>query len=284
MKHSHRFFRLPDRVRRVLCALCILLGSALLLAALAQMLESYTARQQNDSLKALYYGTTGLIAYAEAPEPDPTPEPENAGFEELQKINPDIVGWIKGGSMVDTPVVHRDNQYYMTHDFYGRESASGTVFADVRNTNCAADPYVILYGHNMKDGSMFGTLPRYRTLSYLKANPILEFTTTSDSAPVYYVPIAVFDASMEQGDDNYFYLRQYLAFSKTQARQQFLDEIRARSLFNIPVDVNTSDRILALVTCSYADTNGRFILFCRPLRANETQDGVRALLQSAAEK
>lgn len=280
MKHPHRFFRLPDRIRRVLCALCILVGGAMLLAALSQALAGRAAQRQGEELRALYYGTAGLIAYAEEPDLDA----ENEGFAELQKINPDIVGWIKGGSMVDSPVVYRDNQYYMTHDFYGKESAAGTVFADVRNTNCAADPYVILYGHNMKNGTMFGTLPRYRTLSYLKANPLIEFTTVSDSGPVNYVPIAVFDASMDKEDENYFYLRQYTAFAKTSTRWQLIQQIRERSLFDIPIEVGTGDRILALVTCSYDDPNGRFLLFCRQVRPGETAESIRAQMQGAAQK
>lgn len=280
MKHPHRFFRLPDRIRRVLCALCILVGGAMLLAALSQALAGRAAQRQGEGLRALYYGTAGFIAYAEEPDLDA----ENGGFAELQKINPDIVGWIKGGSMVDSPVVHRDNQYYMTHDFYGKESAAGTVFADVRNTNCAADPYVILYGHNMKNGTMFGTLPRYRTLSYLKENPLIEFTTVSDSGPVNYVPIAVFDASMDKEDENYFYLRQYTAFAKTSTRRQFIQQIQERSLFDIPIEVGTGDRILALVTCSYNDPNGRFILFCRQVRPGETAESIRAQLQGAVRK
>lgn len=280
MKHPHPFSRLPDRVRRVLCAVCIAAGGALLLAALSQALDSRAALQQSQDLSALYHGTLGLIAYADTPDL----EEENESFGELKQINPDLVGWIKGGSMVDSPVVQRDNQFYMTHDFYGNESAAGTVFVDEINTNCDKNPYVILYGHNMKNGTMFGTLPRYRTLSHLKENPILEFTTVTSGTAGYYVPIAAFDASMDKEDENYFFLRQYSAFARTQTRLDFIKQLQERSRFSVPVEVDETDRILAPVTCSYSDPNGRFLLFCRQLRPGETQESIRAAVQGAVLK
>ena len=91
---------------------------------------------------------------------------------------------------------------------------------------------------------------------------------------------------MLTSDQNYFHLRRFEEYQTgDEARvQAFLDEISARSLFNIPVEVTPQDRILALVTCSYDDPDGRLMLFCRALRDGETVEDIQALMQQAAEK
>ena len=199
-------------------------------------------------------------------------------FAELYAQNPHVVGTLEMDPDISLPVVQWDNSFYIDHDFDGNEDVAGTLFVDSRNSLDPQDDHILIYGHNMKDGSMFGSLNNYRNVGFLRNTVCIEFNTIYGDAQ--YVPFALFDASMTKDDPNYFKLIR-LNFSEEQPFDAFLADVQSRSLFNIPVDVNENDQLLSLVTCSYSMDNGRFIIMCRKLREDETPEQMEALLQQA---
>ena len=128
----------------------------------------------------------------------------------------------------------------------------------------------------MKSGAMFGKLRRYADETYMREYPLITFRTIADESEVYYVPISGFDASMVEGAPGYFDLTP-INFATEEACCAYLAEIRERSYWPTPVDVNAKDELLMLVTCSYQHEDGRFMLICRKLRPDETPETVKAL-------
>lgn len=96
-------------------------------------------------------------------------------FGKLQKINPDIVAWIRiDGLGIDYPVVQgKDNGHYLHYTFRGEANVSGSIFLDYWNKADFSDSKIILYGHNMKNGSMFGSLKKYQDESVFRKNQII---------------------------------------------------------------------------------------------------------------
>jgi sortase B len=94
-------------------------------------------------------------------------------FEALRGINPDIIGWITvGGTRIDYPVVRgRDNDYYLVNDIYGERSRAGAIFMDYRSM--ADSPVRVIYGHHMKDGSMFGDLFKFLQPHFMEKHPYI---------------------------------------------------------------------------------------------------------------
>lgn len=85
-------------------------------------------------------------------------------FETLKNINPDIIGWIQiPGTAIDYPICWRsnDNEYYMTHSAEGEKRAFGSIMLDGANSSAAEDHLVVLYGHHMRNGTMFKDIVRY---------------------------------------------------------------------------------------------------------------------------
>ena len=226
--------------------------------------------------------TLALLTGCALAEPvaEATLPPMQESFAELYAQNPHVVGWLEMDPDIALPVVQWDNSFYMDHDFDGNESVAGTLFVDSRNTLWPQDDHILIYGHNMKDGSMFGSLNNYRNVGFLRATTCIQFNTIYGDAQ--YVPFALFDASMTKDDPNYFKLIR-LNFSEEQPFDAFLEDVQSRSLFNIPVDVNEDDQLLSLVTCSYSMDNGRFIILCRKLREDETPEQMAELVQQATE-
>ena len=201
----------------------------------------------------------------------PTLPPVDASFEPLLAENADIVGWLKVSDIIDLPVAQRDNEYYLSHGLDGEELSSGALFMDEANKLFPLDGNTLIYGHNMHDGSMFGRLSRYANARYLRENPIVEFATLYETGE--YVPFAAFHASMEAEDEEYFEIRQ-LAFAMEDSFDLFIEQLRARSVYYVPIDVRYGDELLSLVTCSYEQDNGRFILVCRKIREGESREDV----------
>lgn len=200
-------------------------------------------------------------------------------FEALYAQNSDLIGWIKMADSVDYPVLYRDNSFYMDHDFYGQYSQAGSIFLDARNTADMNDSAMLIYGHNMRSGEMFGDLDDYRETAYLCKYPIICLQSAWESAPRQYVLISLFDASMNKSDPSYIRIIR-TAFDSDADKQAFIDEMRARSIYDIPLEADANDQLLTLVTCSYTHDNGRFLLFARELRDGETEESILQQFQS----
>lgn len=268
-------------------ALCI----ALLLTAflIATSLIRHNERVQTSKICELYYGNNNSVTkerddYSDLKNKnsecddnvDLNTEQIQDRFIPLLQINPETVGWIKVGNLADEPVVYRDNEFYLNHDFYQKKSSSGTVFVDVENTDLENDKYVIVYGHDLRDGSKFGSLKEYLNIEQLKNNIVIEWSSLYSSEAEKYVVFSVFDSSMLEENKNYFDLRRFDEID-LDGTKKFIEEIRERSLYDIPVDVTAEDQIMVLVTCSYKHEDGRLLIFCRKVRKAED---VNTLLES----
>ena len=207
----------------------------------------------------------------------PTEPPPQESFAELLRYNPDTVGYLTIGEIVDLPVVQRenDNEYYLTHAYSEEEAREGALFLD--GANRLSDENLIIYGHNMRNGTMFGELSSFGKREFLLKNALVRFDTLYENA--LYVPFAMFEASMDENDGHYFDVRQ-IVFDET-SFELFVLKLRGRSVFDVPVEVEYGDQLLTLVTCSYNDDDGRYIVALRKLREGETEEEIRALMAEA---
>lgn len=210
-------------------------------------------------------------------------------FLELYETNSDLVGWLRAGEKIDFPVVQRDNEYYLRHNFYDRWDSNGAIFLNMDNCLDPRDDLILIHGHYMLGGRMFGSLENFAKEEYLAQYPLVTFRTIYDEEDVYYTPIAAFSASMKADEEDFFDVKAFTfkddpdsdpdgeGGRKSSDYREFLDEITDLSEWKAEVDVCEDDSLLALVTCSYDTVDGRFILFCRALRPDETPDDVLAL-------
>lgn len=233
--------------------------------------------QKTDDLRKLYYkdiDVTELSKKSEAPIVGPH-KIQNS-FEELLKINPETVGWIKIGKLADEPVVYRDNEHYLNYDFYGNKNSIGTVFVDVENSDWEHSKYLILYGHYLENGGKFGSLKKYKNLSDLKDNFTFEWNTIYANEPEEYVVFSVFESSMLKSEKDYFYLRRFEELKTGESEtEKLIEELKKRSIFNIPVKVTPNDKIMCLVTCSYEKKDGRLLIFGRKVLPDEVVDSIK---------
>lgn len=195
----------------------------------------------------------------------------------LRQENGDLVGWLAIDGVLDLPVVYRDNSYYLTHDFHKQENASGTIFLDVNHRFSARACNLLLHGHNMKDGSMFGHLIRYQDINYLKRHPVIEFSTLWQKER--YVIISVMKVSLNSRDPSFFNYFSYPSFKKDEEYERYVRGAQLASLYAIPVTAEPSDALLTLSTCVDDD---RLVILARRFHGGETVSEMRSLVSTAA--
>ena len=172
----------------------------------------------------------------------------NVDFESLKQKNSDTIAWIKvNGTDIEYPVVKTtNNDYYMTHSFDKSYNSAGWVFMDYKDKFDGTDKNMVIYAHNRRDGSMFGTLKNILTDEWQsnKENYIIPFITENENAEyqvfsVYKIEQEDYYITTNFGTDNEF--------------QTFINKIKSRSIKDFNVYVTTEDHILTLSTC--ADNN-----------------------------
>lgn len=238
--------------------------------------------EANATLEAAVDSTTtpratpddGTLVYAME-----TPPPAQESFGDLLALNPDTVGFLRIEDVLSLPVVQRanDNRFYLDHSFSLEESIGGTLFLDGSNLLVPEDDNLIIYGHNMRNGTMFRPLTGYEQLSFLKAHPLVHFDSIYENRS--YAPFAVFTVTADTGSDRYLNLRQFQFDAENW--ENYISDMRALSIHDIPIDVVYGDHVLLLVTCEYTHNNGRFVVALRALREGESEDALRELVLSA---
>lgn len=161
----------------------------------------------------------------------------------LLSKNTDYVGWIQiEGTEINYPIVReREDDYYLTHTFSGEENPCGTIFMD-RKCSFSQGGNTILYGHNMKDGSMFGSLKKFKKAEYVKEHDTIRVHVGGKD----YV-FRVFACVIAQGGDSPAYT---CTFGSVEEQLAFLDEMRQESLVAVEYVPQPADMFLTLSTCT----------------------------------
>ncbi|MDO4810188.1 MAG: class B sortase [Eubacteriales bacterium] len=190
-----------------------------------------------------------------------TVTPVNAQrFAALSRRNPDFAGWIKiDGTAIDYPVMYapKDADFYLHHDFDKNESSSGVPYI---GKDCGPESdNVILYAHNMKNGTMFAGLLKYADEGYFKNHPVVSFDTLEGDGT--YDIIAVFREQVHYRDEtNVFRYYNYCGKLTEPQFREYMDQIRAHSLYDTGKTAQYGQQLLTLSTCSYHTENGRFVV------------------------
>ncbi|MED1560896.1 class B sortase [Alkalihalobacillus alcalophilus] len=169
-----------------------------------------------------------------------------SSFEPLLELNEDIVAWITvNDTKIDYPVLQaEDNDYYLFRNYLLEETRAGSIFMDYRNQVDAnvEDKHTILYGHRMKDGTMFAALKNYLEQEFYESNQVFAYDTLYESYEV-----EVFAAYVTTTD--FYYIE--TDFRDEEHYQEFLNEIQARSVIEPSIDIEAGDQIITLSTCDY---------------------------------
>ena len=179
--------------------------------------------------------------------------PVSVNFDDLRNISSDVIGWLcLPNTAINYPVVQgRDNAYYLERFIDGTPAAGGSLFADFQCPSDFSGKNTIIYGHNMKDGSMFALIDDYADESFYRAHPVMYLNTPAQNYRIDF--FSGFTADPES-----FVYRS--SFSGDEDFADFLRSLLACSEIDCGLEPGAEERIVTLSTCTYSGDDVRFVL------------------------
>ena len=219
-----------------------------------------------------YTNRTAFVSYdllKYRPKAQEDDEAANNGFEELQKINPDTVGWIEMfGTNINYPVVQGDNNLeYLNKDIFGYSTASGSIYLAAENNSDFSDWYNIIYGHHMDNGAMFGDIAKYLDPEFFSSHNDGIIQTLHGNYSIH-----VFACVRTNAYEDTVYQIDADSESRYPVLKKYIEE---HSVNRTEIPDNISDgHILGMSTCVNAVTDGRIVLFASIAPWDNATDGI----------
>ena len=228
--------------------------------------QANVAKGNQESTQANASGTKKKTSKKKEPEKtDPANLTVLKKYRDLYKQNKDLAGWLSiEGTVINYPVMQtgkKNPDFYLHNDFEKKESDHGTLFVDARNDIVNRDTNLIIYGHNMRDGTMFGGLKSFMDQSYFENHQKLVFDTIYEKAE--YQIVAVCLSKVNYQDDQTFRYYNFLNAESKEEFQAFLANIQQLTVFDQKIDISYGDELLTLSTCNSYIQDGRLFLIAK---------------------
>ena len=252
-------------------------------------LDKVRIEQQKVTLSELMETPEPTHTPTPAPEPQETavvtPEPlpiEYAilpEYQSLYEINPNMIGWLRiEDTLIDYPVVQtpEDETEYLYLDFYGDYNTNGTLIMDTDSTvgvgiaeldyadGVRPSTNLIIHGHTMKSGEMFGDLTRYESADYGEAHKIIEFDSLYEHRE--YELISAFYTQIYYPEEKVFKFYEFFQADTQSEFYDWYDNIKELALYDTGVTADFGDEFITLSCCSYQVEDGRFVVVGRRVK------------------
>ncbi len=268
--------RKPDFWYRIIICVCIIIFGASLTKLIFifreykaaedeydDIAESFTSETDMDSVTGVSVASGEGVVVQEVDENGKKTKktfvfkPLNVDFASLKKTNKDVIGWIQFETFsLSYPIVHDSSSgdYYLTHTFQKKQNKSGSIFIVPPNSKDFSDANTVIFGHNMKDGSMFGLLGRYKEKAFYEYNKYFRIYTPGGTKR--YQIFSVYKADV--GGSAFSAFKE-----KSDGYGEVLKELKANSMYNTGVSVSKNDTIVTLCTCTSDNKNKRLVVHAK---------------------
>jgi sortase, srtB family len=243
-----------EKIRMILC--CIFLAIAIYAAYNIIKIQS-EYKKSVDAYKKLDNYTIEQTTSETSGESEEEPVKEkpypDVDFAGLKSVNSDVIGWIYvPDTEINYPIVHTsDNDYYLDHLVDRTQNPAGAIFLDTRNPSDFSDLHSIIYGHHMKNGSMFAALKGYKKQDFFDGHKT-GYLITQDAA----YSIDFFAGHVANVEENAW----QLDFDDAADFDNWIKSLKEISAFKSDIEPQYGDRIFTLSTCSYEFDDARFVL------------------------
>ena len=261
-----------DKVRKILIWICLIVfvGSITYLidfGAQNKKSQENITNLQSQMEQAEKEAAEGKLSNIEGYPNDYLPK-----FYPFYQRNEDIKGWIKiDGTNVNFPVVQTsDNDFYHRLSFDKEYDFYGTPYIDYEVDVKKPSDNIIIYGHNIRnDGQMFNDLTKYKQLSFYKEHPTISFDSVYKAGTYKIIGAFITNTEPSHDNGNVFDYNHFVNAKDEKEFNEFVDEVKRRSIFDAPVDVEYGDELLTLSTCTYEFADARLVVVARRLREGE---------------
>lgn len=187
-------------------------------------------------------------------------------YKTLYEKNKKLIGWLKiDDTIIDYPVMQTsNNEYYLDHNYNQEYDKNGSLFLDCDCSIYPRSTNLIIYGHHMKSGQMFGQLQKYAKESYGEKHSEIQFDTIYEKAT--YQVMYVFRSQVYNEDDLVFKYYQFINANSEEEFDSYMKEMEEMSLYDTGVTASYGDSLLTLSTCDHSQTDGRFVVVAKRIK------------------
>ncbi len=258
-----------EKLRRVVSIICGIVGALSLGYFTYYCIMASNASKQAEALSGLKDIEAPVAVKPKATvNLDLLEEPPEI-LEEYQTLyvkNKSLAGWLRiPDTEIDYPVMQtRNNDYYLNHDFDQNEDKNGSLFIDAECSIWPRSENLIIYGHNMKSGKMFGTLANYKSEDYFKKHPAIEFDTIYENGT--YMVMYVFSEVVHESSEVTFKYYQFIDANSAQEYDSNMRAMEEMSLYDTGVRSTFGDDLITLSTCDYEPGSERFAVVAKRVK------------------
>lgn len=187
-------------------------------------------------------------------------------FSDVYTKNEDFVGWLTiPGTNVDYPVMYTpsDEQKYLHMDFNGDYSSSGTLFAAAGSNPLKGRDNTLIYGHNMKAGTMFHALLQYESESFYNEHKTIYFNTIMEDGT--YEVIAAFRTKIDESDSSSFKYYEFFDADNKEEYDAYIEKVKSLTPYTIDTSAIYGEKLLTLSTCAYHTNEGRYVVVAKKI-------------------
>ena len=236
----------------------------------ANRLKDLQNKKQNNVVEHLVTGTEQMNPEIteDATETGETTEQPLIMLEDYVSLyaeNPELIGWLHiPDTDIDYPVMQSSQEepdYYLKHDFDKNDDLNGTLFIDARNDYINRDTNIIIYGHNMKSGMMFGELKKYLDEDFYNAHKTIEFNTLYERGVYEIIEVGL--SEVQYQDENVVRYYNCLNADSEEEYQEYLNNVAQLSVYGTEIDSTYGDQLLTLSTCNNYTQDGRMFILAK---------------------
>lgn len=253
-----------EKIRRIVMAALIVIAAGSLGYFVFYSGEAEATEKNFDKLSELKNTDYVLFKPTKltADEPDAPPEVLE-DYVTLYNKNKSLIGWIKiDDTIIDYPVMQSQNmEYYLDHNFSQEKDRNGCLFADKDCSIWPRSQNIIIYGHNMKSGKMFGTLTKYKSESYFKKHPMIRFDTLYEKG--VYAVMYVFSEVVHEETEVAFKYYQFINANSEEEYDSYMNDMAEMSLYDTGVTSRLGDQLITLSTCDYVKGGERWVVVAK---------------------
>lgn len=221
-----------------------------------------SARQEKDLVQtATVQGDSSIESIGVSGQEKP---PVLEKYRELSDQYPELFGWLTiPDTGINYPVMQSatEKDYYLHHSYEGRPDDEGALFVDPASGGYPMDDNIVVYGHNMKNGHLFGELKNYSVESYFQNNREILFDTLYETNR--YEVVTVVQTHIKKEAEDGFRYYQFFNYGTRKEFQACVDFIQENQIYDVENKLQYGDKLLMLSTCDYAQDNGRFVVVAR---------------------
>ena len=263
-----------EKRRKFIIVLCAMLGAACLIYAGLYGYEDYRTRKNyqemsqlkgDDTSSGIHEDDTWTPSINYTNEDTELPEVLDE-YKKLYNSNKKLIGWLKiDDTNIDYPVMQtNNNEYYLDHNMNQEKDRNGALFLDKDCDVVKRSTNLIIYGHHMKSGRMFGNLDDYESEKYYKKHPLIQFDTIYEKGT--YEIMYVFRSRVYNEGEVVFKYYQFIDCYSEQEFNSNMQEMAALSLYDTGVTAEYGDQLLTLSTCDSTVDDGRFVVVAKKIK------------------